>query len=283
MTYQERLPCSGLRPFINCYWMITSQQGATLRDRTFPDGCQEIVFHIDSLVKRRDQGKADFYTNPTAELVGQMTKPYDIVTSGAQIYVGVKFLPQGLSAFHQESTFHFRDQSIAINHLFPTSFNKVVDAILSKPSLDDFSTLMDSFFVTRLARGLHKRKSYEYTAQAVQLMLEYKNDLALERMHHQLGIGPRYLQDIFKHHVGLSPKQLFSMIRFQKAFQYLARPSMPLTEVAQRCGYYDQAHFTREFSRFTNLSPSAYRAHKSPLTGFFLQPDSTAYLCNYKN
>lgn len=99
---------------------------------------------------------------------------------------------------------------------------------------------MDSFFSSQFSNDFHLRKSYQYTDIAVRLMLFYKDEVSLDGLHDQLGIGRRYLQEVFKYHVGLSPKQLFRMIRFQKSFQYLNK-NIPLTEIAQRCGYHDHA------------------------------------------
>lgn len=51
---------------------------------------------------------------------------------------------------------------------------------------------------------------------------------------------------------------LARLIRFDRAVQRLQAPGSALAEVAQDCGYYDQAHFNRDFRTFAGLSPTEF-------------------------
>jgi AraC-like DNA-binding protein len=73
------------------------------------------------------------------------------------------------------------------------------------------------------------------------------------------------------------------MLRFQKTFQYLHDARISLSDVAQRCGYYDHAHFVHDFRSLAGVSPSQYMKMDTPLNGFFLSAASRAYLCNYRS
>jgi AraC-like DNA-binding protein len=44
-----------------------------------------------------------------------------------------------------------------------------------------------------------------------------------------------------------------------------------LTRIAYGCGYYDQAHFNREFKEYTGLTPGTYRQQQSHLAGHLFQ------------
>jgi transcriptional regulator GlxA family with amidase domain len=59
--------------------------------------------------------------------------------------------------------------------------------------------------------------------------------------------------------VGLSPKTAARVIRFDRALGLL-RGGVPLAEVAAACGYYDQAHFTREFRALAETTPGRFLA-----------------------
>lgn len=56
-----------------------------------------------------------------------------------------------------------------------------------------------------------------------------------------------------------SPKQLVLTARIDAARSMLAEPGTPIVSIAQRCGFYDQAAFSRTFARLTGLTPSQYR------------------------
>ena len=61
--------------------------------------------------------------------------------------------------------------------------------------------------------------------------------------------------------IGISVRQLLVRFRVEHAIGMLATTDLALSEVAARCGYYDQSALTRQFRRVVGLSPGAYRAH----------------------
>ncbi|MBC8082760.1 MAG: AraC family transcriptional regulator [Hymenobacter sp.] len=100
-------------------------------------------------------------------------------------------------------------------------------------------------------------------------------------MVHKLGISGRYLERLFGQAVGVSPKYFCRIIRFQQTFRWLERTDS-LTAVAATCGYYDQAHFIRDFRHFTGTTPSAFRRASGPISTAFLAETSSSYLYNFR-
>jgi AraC-like DNA-binding protein len=75
------------------------------------------------------------------------------------------------------------------------------------------------------------------------------------------GYSHRRFIALFREASGFSPKQFARVMRFQGALELLhGELSLSLVQVALRAGYSDQAHFTREFSEFAQVSPGEYRA-----------------------
>jgi AraC-like DNA-binding protein len=67
--------------------------------------------------------------------------------------------------------------------------------------------------------------------------------------------------DVFESVVGLTPKRFARVRRFQRVLRQMRQGAdVRWTDVALACGYYDQAHFIREFEAFAGLNPSRYRA-----------------------
>lgn len=61
--------------------------------------------------------------------------------------------------------------------------------------------------------------------------------------------------------IGISVRQLLVRFRVEHAIGMLATTDLALSDVAARCGYYDQSALTRQFRRVVGVSPGAYRAH----------------------
>jgi AraC-like DNA-binding protein len=74
-----------------------------------------------------------------------------------------------------------------------------------------------------------------------------------------LAVSPRSLQRAFARSVGVGPKWVLSRRRVQLAAELVALdPGVDLAGLAERVGYYDQAHFGRDFAAATGSTPAAY-------------------------
>jgi AraC-like DNA-binding protein len=88
-----------------------------------------------------------------------------------------------------------------------------------------------------------------------------------------VGWSRRHFSERFAREVGLSPKQAGRVVRFGRAAGMLRRlPPGGLAQVAQRCGYFDQAHLSNEFRAMAGCSPGTWIAEELP----FLQDPSVA-------
>lgn len=73
------------------------------------------------------------------------------------------------------------------------------------------------------------------------------------------GVHPVYLARAFRQHFGCSPGAYRRRLRLNLAAALLAGDSYDMSEVAIRCGYFDQAHFSRAFREAFGLPPGSYR------------------------
>jgi AraC-like DNA-binding protein len=75
----------------------------------------------------------------------------------------------------------------------------------------------------------------------------------------RLGTTQRSLQRLCADHLGVTPRWLLRRARVLDAQELLTRTRLPLVEVAQSLGWYDQAHFTRDYAAVTGTSPARVR------------------------
>lgn len=76
----------------------------------------------------------------------------------------------------------------------------------------------------------------------------------------EVGCSHRHLVARFREQVGLAPKAVARVLRFQASLRLLERGGRSLADVAASAGYYDQAHLHREFRDFAGCTPSALLA-----------------------
>ncbi|MFF5381153.1 helix-turn-helix domain-containing protein [Pedobacter suwonensis] len=117
----------------------------------------------------------------------------------------------------------------------------------------------------RQARQLEGLLLHQLEEHRIAKISEALYHLSLARPHHQnvsvemlcqkLGISDTTLFRLFKTGLGQNPQKYLKTIRFRQALHDLTTAANPLTTVALRHHYYDQAHFIRDFKTFTGYSP----------------------------
>ena len=81
-----------------------------------------------------------------------------------------------------------------------------------------------------------------------------------------LDVAPRALQRLFRDYVGVGPKWVVRRFRLQEAAELLETTDATVASVAAALGYFDQAHFVRDFKAVVGSTPSEYlrKARSAP-------------------
>lgn len=104
-------------------------------------------------------------------------------------------------------------------------------------------------------------------ARAIKLIDSASSTLSCVALADKLGIGERYLRQLFAAHLGLSPKQYMLMQQCFTAKQLLQHSQLSITDIAFASGFNSVRRFNDEFQRQLHLTPTALRQTR-------LQPES---------
>lgn len=96
------------------------------------------------------------------------------------------------------------------------------------------------------------KKSIEY----INDNLEY--DLSLSTLASISNFSLYYFIRVFKKEIGLTPKEYILQEKIKKAKSLILR-NITLSEVALKCGFYDQSHMLKYFKSYTGFNPSIYK------------------------
>jgi transcriptional regulator GlxA family with amidase domain len=81
----------------------------------------------------------------------------------------------------------------------------------------------------------------------------------------EIGCSRRHLIARFREQVGVTPKLLARILRFGRVVALVdSRTRMSWAEIAQVCGYYDQAHLIRDFNQFAGSPPGEFARRRRP-------------------
>ena len=122
-----------------------------------------------------------------------------------------------------------------------------------------------------LARRVDVSRIDRHVHAAVDRIRHARGLVTVDDLAAHVGVTPRHLERQFKQVVGISPKRLARITRFQRALRMFEQLDSPQrgTHTAATCGYADQAHFIRDFSEFAGCAPGAHLLRRAELNGFF--------------
>jgi AraC-like DNA-binding protein len=126
---------------------------------------------------------------------------------------------------------------------------------------DDWNVRLDlaeAFVIERLRRGPELSRP---VVSAYREMAFCHGNIRIEAIAARIGWSRKHLSQRFRDEIGLSPKSLARMFRFNRALDLANRAAQPdWADLAAECGYADQAHLTREFGEFAGATPTGWQA-----------------------
>ena len=232
-----------------------------------PDGCSEIVLNLgDAFVRHTGAGS---HRQPRSLVAGQITRAITIQPSGRVNVWGIRFQPWAAAPLLGFSGAEMQDCLTTIDDVAPrlgAELHAAADA--SAPALQR-DRIVDA--VTR-----HLARARPVDARLPRLaayVAERREPLTVRAAARETGLGVRRVQQLFRDDVGLTPKQLQRITRFQRALA-LGRAHSRLTwsAIASRAGYHDQAHLIHESRAIAGCTPAELFGGDGPheLTEAFL-------------
>ena len=268
MRYEEFRPAEPLADFIKCFWFLESGSAQSAGpERILPDGCTEIVFH---LADPFDQHLSDGTTErqPLALLVGQMRRHLLIQPTGSVRVLGIRFWPGGAYPFLTLPQNEIAGRVISLDSVWGAVARELHSRIADAATPADSVSQVEMILLARLNSF---RRHDEGVLKAVALILGSGGSLPVERLAANMGVTLRRLDRAFNTRVGLSPKALCRIVRFQRVFKMLEQneSKRDWVQSALDCGYYDQSHFIKEFIAIAGKAPTSYFAEQNAMSELF--------------
>lgn len=203
----------------------------------------------------------------TSFVAGLHDAPVLTEHGGYQHGIEVRLTPLGARRLFGVPMGLLSNQVIALEDLLGRDADRLVEGLHDAPGWAARFALLDDAIARRLDAA---RPPSPGVAWAWGRLRETHGALPIGTLAGELGWSRRHLAAQFREQVGLPPKLLARILRFDRVIALL-RQADPVrwAEVAYDCGYYDQAHFNRDFRQFTGSAPSAFLASRMPDAGGF--------------
>lgn len=259
MIYRELETHPELTPYVQLVWMMESEHADDNAPKSLivPDGIVEIVFHYgDPWITTVAGGES--MVQPRSFAVSQMRKYIEIESNGRTGFVSVRFYPWGAYHFFARPVHSFLDDTAGIETLWPAHHEELMEKLRATPGGTEYAGVVQRFLLDRLEAY---RKDEAALDEAVKLIRSAGGQLSIEKVGQRVGLSRKQLERKFASTVGTTPKTFARISRFLNICHHLdGHRGKTLTQLAYECGYFDQAHFIREFTAFSGFTPKAFFA-----------------------
>lgn len=255
-------PDPRLRPYVIHYCGYDEETTSFWR-RIEPAGLRApLIFNFGPPIAVRTSATGGSWERQADGFVAGLNGTYALVESaGSQSGVEVYLTPVGGGLVTGGPMRHLRGRVVALDELFGALGGLVREQLLEAPGWEERFAIVDRFLVARLANTEAPPASLDW---ALARLHATRGAIEIGSLTVELGCSRRYLIGLFNDHVGLPPKLLARILRFEHALELADGGGIGWAEIAQRCGYYDQVHMIGDFQQFTGHSPTAYVALKLP-------------------
>jgi AraC-like DNA-binding protein len=248
-----------LKPYIQSFWVFESPVGMPPTDANLaaPNGCPKLIIPCENSITSVANGQIQQSHEHGLYFVGNRDSVTLLHTSPRKTrFIGIEFYPHGAYPIFGVPMVETANRLLTADTVFSNWGQEFTETIRNHARLDRKIDCIQSC----LAELLHRHKLQNHVVEFCVAALKRTDGLiSIRELERQTGYTRRYLELLFKNHVGLPPKVLAGIFRFQRFYQAWAQGKSfdTLKNELYDC-YYDQAHFTKDFKKMTGFSPQHF-------------------------
>lgn len=183
---------------------------------------------------------------------------------GTPVRVFIEFLPGGLFQFTGMGQSALTDGIFPLCDVMPLVFSALCHLLETSCKVEQLVEGFDAILLPILLA----RQAPAAALSAAAVLKQASGMLTVEALSTQECYSPRHLNRMLCGYLGMGPKQFARLLRINCAVR-LFDFGQPLVYLAQESGFYDQAHFIRDFREVCGITPGAYR---DKMSDFYNEP-----------
>lgn len=246
MHIEKHIPVAILQPFIKSFMIIESE--FPVQNQILPDTAVVMAFRLRGTVTEKDQGLL-----PAAAL-GGLRKTYRLLSYGGNTAnLLIVFREDGAAAFFKEPMHELFGGSASLdNFIRRQQLDDIREQLAAAPDNRACIDIIQRFLLTAWKQA----KPDLLVQEAVRNIRQADGNLRIKELLQELHISQDAFEKRFRKITGASPKQFASIVRLRSLIG--KADGSTLTALAYDAGYFDQAHFIKDFKSFTGKTPGEF-------------------------
>ena len=250
-------PHNLLRPYIDKMWVFECSGKLPSDDLKLvvPNGNIKLsIFSVNGITATVN-GKSVTSREGSINLTGLVDVPLSLDTE-KDIFtetIGIEFNPKGAYRFFQFNFNEVKNQIYQLDDILGPVGKQLEEMVINAPSVRGKIDVVEQFLVKRLMQNTGDL-IFEF---CVDKIISSKGRIAVKELEKKTGYSSRWLNLKFIDKIGVSPKNLSSIIRFSEYYRvFTSENSNEIFRNEFYDHYYDQSHFIKNFKYYTGLLPS---------------------------
>ena len=260
MPYLHAVPAPPLSRFVELLWYYDDPPKPHAKERLMPDGCVTLIINLaDDQTRLYDADDVSkMKTLSGCSVSGPHTRCFAIDTDEQTCVIGASFRAGGAVPFLKLPSDELHNQHLNLEDLWGRLAGELRERTLAAKSPAAKLRIVELALLERAAGLFDGQPVVEY---AVENFLAQPATAKIAQVADKTGFSARHFIELFKQHVGMTPKLFCRVRRFQKVLRRITSGKpVNWTGVALDGGYFDQAHFIHDFRAFSGINPSKYLA-----------------------
>jgi AraC-like DNA-binding protein len=233
------------------------------RDRILPSGQSQLLINLGPPQYRIEPGPPERRI-PFVDIwySGLHQGPIDTEAPHGTALLGVAFSARGSYPWLGQRLEGLADRIIALADALGDGVLALRERLLNTTDLERRFDLVERWLISRLSP---RHIVHPAVRWAVDRIATTGGNVTVSALAKETGYTRKHLAGLFVQQVGLTPKALCRVHRFRGALALLNDvDQVPWAELADQCGYYDQAHLTNDFRAFSGLTPTELASQNRP-------------------
>ena len=261
----SRPPAARLRPYVARMDGHVESASAIGRVREVPWAGVVMILNMGTDYTVEGPGNLEGANSYGSFAAGVADSHVFVQPAGLQNCAQVNFTPIGARLFFDMPMSELTNRAVDLRTVMGADGNRFVARIDDTPSWDARFDIIESMIESRIAEAGEPSPLISWAWRRLD---DTNGRVNIASLADEGGWSRKHLAVQFREHLGVPPKTMARILRFQRARELLETSKrMPWADIALRCGYYDQAHFNRDFRQLAGTAPGEFLARRIPNGG----------------